>query len=204
MVELIKKGNDMENKQIAVIRIKLKDTSLPIRRRVELDSNITLAEFHEIIQVVMGWWNYHLHQFYVNGITYAPQVIEEVDNSDRMPFEPTESTKLIDILNSTKRFSYEYDFGDGWDHEIVLNRYIEAKKGVKYPICVAAKGLCPPEDVGGTWGYEQLIEEAKSETHSEEFLETIDYYGLTLEKLKNIENEPVDIADINEELERFR
>ena len=193
----------MEN-EIAVIRIKLKDTSLSIRRRIELDPNITLAEFHEIIQVVMGWYDCHLHQFYAKGVIYAPQVIEGVDNSDRVPFVPTESTKLKDILDSTKRFSYEYDFGDGWDHEIVLNRYIQPKKGVKYPICAAAKGLCPPEDIGGTWGYESLIKKAKLGCTSEEFLETVEYYGLTLEELKNIENEPVAIEYINKELERLR
>jgi len=193
----------MEN-ELAVIRIKLKNTGFSIRRRVELNPDISLAEFHEIIQIVMGWCNCHLHQFYASEITYAPQIIEGVDNSDRIPFEPTESTKLKDLLKSAKRFSYEYDFGDGWDHEIVFNRYIEAKKGVKYPICVAAKGLCPPEDVGGVWGYEELIEEAKSGNTSEEFLETIEYYGLTIAKLKNIENEPVDIESINEKLEIFR
>ena len=197
------KCDNMEN-EIAVIRIKLKDTSFPIRRRIELDPNITLAEFHEIIQIVMGWYDAHLHQFYANEISYEPKVIEDVDISERMPFVPTELTKLKDILNSTKRFSYEYDFGDGWDHEIVLNRYIEAKKGVRYPICVAAKGLCPPEDVGGVGGYENLIEQAKSGSNSEEFLEEIEYYGLTIEELKNIENEPVDIELINMGLEKFR
>ena len=193
----------MEN-EIAVIRIKLKDTSFPIRRRIELDPDITLAEFQEIIQIVMGWYNHHLHQFYVNEVVYEPYVIVDIDNSTRYPFVPTESTKLRDILDSTKRFSYVYDFGDGWDHEIVLNRFIKAKKDVRYPICVAAKGLCPPEDVGGVWGYEKLIETAKSGNTSEEFLETIDHYGLELETLKNIENEPVDMDDINKELERFR
>jgi predicted SprT family Zn-dependent metalloprotease len=191
-------------KEIAVIRIKLKDTTLKIRRRVELNPDISLEEFHEIIQKTMGWHNCHLHQFYTKEITYAPQKIEGVDNSDRESFEPTETTKLKDILNSTKKFSYLYDLGDCWDHDIVLNRYVEAKEDVKYPICVSAKGLCPPEDVGGVWGYEGIIKDAKSGHECEEFLKTIKHYNLTLEKLKNIENEPVDIEKINKELERFR
>ena len=187
--------------QIAIVRIKLKDTHIPIRRRVEVDPNMTLDEFHELIQIVMGWCNCHLHGFHANGISYFPPYAEDLLSP---PSKSTESTKLIDIFNSTKRFTYEYDFGDGWDHEIVLNRYIEPKKGVKYPICAAAKGICPPEDIGGVWGYQDLLEEAKSENHSEEFLESIDFLGLTVEYLRNIENEPVDIDYINEELEIFR
>ena len=195
-------------KSIAVVRIKLRHAYFPIRRRVELDSNTTLDEFHEIIQTVMGWENCHLYGFTADGVIYTPEIEEEYEIPEELvdyvtPEKPTKTTKLKDMLNS-KKIIYEYDFGDSWKHEIVLNRYIEAKKGVRYPICAAAKGLCPPEDVGGVWGYEELIEGAKSGDTSEEFLETVEWYGFTVEMLKNIENEPVDIDYINKELEKFR
>jgi len=199
----------MEDK-IAVIRIKLKDTHYPIRRRVEVDPDITLDEFHEIIQIVMGWENDHLHHFVADGITYDPLLAEEYTIPEELkgivkPEKPTITTKLRDVLES-KKFLYEYDFGDSWEHEIVFNRYIEPKKGVRYPICAAAKGLCPPEDIGGIGRYNDLIYEAKNKTgdYSEMFLDKTYHFDLSVEKLRNIENEPVDIKYINERLERFR
>jgi len=197
----------MEN-NIAVVRIKLKHANFPIRRRVELDSNTTLDEFHEIIQIVMGWENCHLHNFVADGVIYTPEIEEEYDIPEDLkgyitPEKPTIRTKLKDILNS-KKIIYIYDFGDSWKHEIVLNRYIEPKKGVKYPICAAAIGLCPPEEIGGIGRYNDFIYEAMNGNTSEEFLYEIEDCELSLEKLKNIENEPVDIEYINELLEEFR
>ena len=195
-------------KNIAVVRIKLKHAYFPIRRRVELDSNTRLDEFHEIIQTVMGWENCHMHIFKADGIIYTPELEEEYEIPEELkgyitPEKPTITTKLKDILNS-KKIIYTYDMGDSWQHEIVLNRYIEPKKGVKYPICAAAKGLCPPEEIGGIGRYNDFIHGAVTGNTSEEFLYEVEDCGLSLEKLKNMENEPVDIEYINEELEEFR
>ncbi|MDR0911824.1 MAG: plasmid pRiA4b ORF-3 family protein [Methanobrevibacter sp.] len=180
--------------EIAVMRIKLKDTHIPIRRWIEIDPNISLHEFHEIIQTVMGWGNYHLYGFFVGEHSYFPEDAE-MDFGNKI--SKIEETNLKDILNITKKFSYEYDFGDSWEHEIVLNRYVDKKEGVNYPRCVAAKGMCPPEDIGGVWGYARFLDETQWKNPTEEYLETIEHYGYSLEEIKNVAKEDPDIKEIN-------
>ena len=102
-----------------------------------------------------------------------------------------------------KKIIYTYDFGDNWKHEIILNRYIEGKKGVKYPICANAKGICPPEEIGGIYTCNDIIWDIQSGNISQRTLEKIEEFGLSLEKLKNIENETVDVVGINKKLETF-
>ena len=185
----------METK-IAVIRIKLKDAPIPIWRRIHLNPNITLAEFHEIIQIVMGWYNCHLYGFRVDGKFYT--IMEDIYGD--MDLISPESVSLKEIIDSNKKFIYEYDFGDGWKHEIVFNKYIEPKKDVEYPICASGKGICPPEDIGGVWRYANFLNEARSENPSDYILETIHDLGYELDEVKEIENIPLDIEFINHEL----
>ncbi|MDR3292409.1 MAG: plasmid pRiA4b ORF-3 family protein [Methanobrevibacter sp.] len=183
--------------QIAVIRIKLLDAPVPIWRRINLNPDIRLDKFHEIIQIVMGWENYHLYGFRVKNKFYS-----EIDDDGMMDHAiSSDSITLKEIIDSNKKFVYEYDFGDGWEHEITFNKYIEPVEDVKYPNCVSGKGLCPPEDIGGVWGYGELLEEAQSPNPSDEFLETAEHYGYTIEDLKEIEKKALDISSINELLE---
>ena len=193
--------------EIAVIRIKLKDSFYTIRRRVEVDPSITLEDFHEIIQIVMGWEDCHMYHFVADGVTYNPELVEEYTIPEELkdyvkPEKPCITTRLKDILNS-KKIIYTYDFGDNWKHEIILNRYIEGKKGFKYPFCANAKGICPPEEIGGIWTCNDIIREVESGNFSERTLERIEEFGLSIEKLKNIENETVDVDCINKKLELF-
>ncbi|MDR2545504.1 MAG: plasmid pRiA4b ORF-3 family protein [Methanobrevibacter sp.] len=176
--------------QMAVIRIKLLDSPVPIWRKIQLNPDINLDEFHEIIQIVMGWENCHLYGFYVNDKFYS-----EVDMMDHAI--ASDSITLKEVIDINKKFKYEYDFGDGWIHEITFNKYVEAVDGVTYPRCASGKGLCPPEDIGGIWGYEELLHDAESPDPSEEFLETVEYYGYTIEDLREIKNKPLNIDEIN-------
>ncbi|MDR3222940.1 MAG: plasmid pRiA4b ORF-3 family protein [Methanobrevibacter sp.] len=183
--------------QIAVIRIKLLDAPVPIWRRIQEDPDITLDKFHEVIQIVMGWGNYHLYGFHAKKKFYS----ETTDDGMMDHAISSDSITLKEIIDSTKKFRYEYDFGDGWEHEITFNKYIEPVEDVKYPCCVSGKGLCPPEDIGGVWGYGELLEEAQSPNPSDEFLETAEHYGYTVDDLKEIEKKPLNISSINELLE---
>jgi len=111
----------------------------------------------------MGWFNCHLHQFVVDGEYYSipsPEDFEPVIDERRFTLEK--------IAPSVKRkFIYEYDFGDSWEHEVVVEKIISPEVSEKYPQCIQGKGACPPEDVGGVWGYESFLEAIEDPKHEE-------------------------------------
>jgi hypothetical protein len=138
-------------------KITLKDIAPPIWRRIQV-RDCTLDKLHEHIQTAMGWTNCHLHAFKINDKQYGdPGLLEEGFDET---FEDSINTMISAILpRSGTRFpfEYEYDFGDCWRHEIVFEGCLRAKQGDRYPICVEGARACPPEDVGGTPGYEEYL-----------------------------------------------
>jgi hypothetical protein len=108
----------------------------------------------------MGWTNSHLHHFRVGEQLFGdPDLMQE--NFEEMGYEDSTSAKLSDILpRSGRQFAleYEYDFGDGWRYEVLLEGCLRAERGKRYPVCLEGARTCPPEDVGGTWGYEVFLE----------------------------------------------
>ena len=154
-------------------KITLLDARPLIWRRI-LVKNCTLDKLHEHIQTAMGWTNSHLHHFKIDDQLYGDPMLVE-DNWDMMNYEDSTRTKLGDILpKSGKRFQfeYEYDFGDGWRHEILFEGCVAAERGKRYPRCLEGARACPPEDVGGTAGYKEYVialADPEDEKH-EEFL----------------------------------
>ncbi len=153
------------------LKITLRDSKPPIWRRIQLKSNTTLPQLHQIIQLTMGWWNCHLHQFTANGISYGeadPDYGLDLVNEQRVRID-----KLVDTPKN--KFIYEYDFGDGWEHQIVLEKILALEPEIKYPICITGKRNCPPEDVGGVWGYGDFLEAIEDKNHPShaEFLEWV-------------------------------
>ena len=151
------------------LKITLRDVRPPVWRRVQVE-DCTLAELHEIIQVAMGWKFSHLYSFEVDGSEYGdPEMTGgELDmKSDRR-------AKLSRLIRGEKfKFSYTYDFGDNWEHEILVEKILPPEDGRAYPVCVDGKRAGPPEDVGGAWGYMELIEAVRDPNHErhEEFQE---------------------------------
>lgn len=171
----------------------------PIWRRVQVRNDITLNRLHHILQVVMGWENYHLHQFIVDGISYR------VADPD-FPFEPGDKhergVKLVTIAACEKaRFIYEYDFGDGWEHEIVVEKTLAEQEGVDYPICLGGEGACPPEDVGGIGGYIDFLE-AVSDPEYEDHEEMLQWAGLR--EGEQFDVRAFDLDAINQKLRQLR
>jgi len=184
-------------KQIFQIRITLNDTKPPIWRRVAVMSNITLGQLHEVIQIVMGWTDSHLHQFILRDkkLKPTPQEIARRYREDAMDDifldrvggqrffvtkttlwgDPTEmegedenAVTLGKVCPKVKsKLIYEYDFGDGWEHTIEVQKIVEPEPGVKYPVCLAGKKACPPEDCGGVWGYYELLEVIADPKHED-------------------------------------
>lgn len=103
----------------------------------------------------MGWHGGHLHAFFADGIEYGVPD-PEFDLFDRP--EPERRYRLWDVLSRPgRRIRYEYDFGDDWDHEVLMEKELPADPALKYPACVAGRRRCPPEDCGGVWGYAELL-----------------------------------------------
>jgi hypothetical protein len=158
-------------------KITLLDTLPPIWRRIQVKDG-TLDKLHEHIQTAMGWTNSYLHHFWIDNHIYGDDPMLMRDNFEEMAYKDSTSTKLSDILpQSGKRFSFQYvyDFGDGWRHEVLFEGCLRAERGGRYPLCVEGERACPPEDVGGVWGYEEFLEAMADPDHErhEEFREWI-------------------------------
>jgi hypothetical protein len=148
------------------LKITFKDTKPPIWRRVEVADEITLAKLHHIIQAAMGWTDSHLHRFSLGRVLYSVP-FPGYDGGMRDERRHT----LNQLLTAPKqKLGYEYDFGDRWTHEVLLEKVLTPEPGVSYPRCTAGKHACPPEDCGGVWGYAGFLEaigDPKHELHEE-------------------------------------
>jgi len=145
------------------LKVTLKDFKPPIWRRIQVTSDTSLFKLHRILQVVMGWTDSHLHQFIVHGRYYGiphPDFGFDVRDERRVA--------LAEIASSAKtKFVYEYDFGDSWEHEILVEKIVPPETGVHYPMCLTGRRACPPEDCGGVWGYAGLLEALQNAHHPE-------------------------------------
>jgi hypothetical protein len=139
-----------------------------IWRRIQVQ-DCTLDKLHEHIQTAMGWTNSHLHQFEIKGKRYGdPELLDDGFED----FECVDSTKTIVSENLPKTgkrttFKYEYDFGDGWEHEVLFEGCPPLEKGKTYPLCLEGERACPPEDVGGVSGYEDFLVAIADPKHEE-------------------------------------
>ena len=150
--------------QLKVILLRSKP---PIWRRVKVPSTMNLGQFHMVIQVAFGWTNSHLHDFTIEGETYGPVDVFG-DTIDDVPPLSERSTKLSKVLGwAGAKARYTYDFGDGWDHEIVVEKVTQRSDELPLPLCTDGKRRCPPEDCGGIYGYYKLLEALTDLNHDE-------------------------------------
>lgn len=154
------------------LKITLKGIRPPIWRRFQVPADATLAELHEIIQKTMGWTNSHLHQFVVAGVGYSEPYPEE----DWEPERDERQFTLQQLAGIDSRFDYEYDFGDSWTHEILVERVLPAEPGVQYPLCLAGARAGPPEDCGGAGSYPEFLRILDDPLH-ERHMELLEWIG---------------------------
>lgn len=151
------------NVSVYQFKVTLNGSKPPIWRRIQVRSDTTLYELHQILQVVMGWSDYHLHQFVISGVSYGtpdPEFDFEVKNEKMV--------KLNQVISEVKeKFIYEYDFGDSWEHVILLEKILPLDQDAACPICLAGKRACAPEDCGGIWGYYDFLEAIQNPKHPE-------------------------------------
>ncbi len=146
-------------------------TKPPVWRRVLVPASITLRGLHGVIQQAMGWDDSHLHSFADGRQQYgAPDADLGLVNDSKV--------RLSQVLAGPgDRLRYTYDFGDDWEHDIVVEEALLAEPGETYPSCVAGKGACPPDDCGGAGGYTHL-KEVLADPSRLEHLDTLDWLGL--------------------------
>ena len=154
-------------RDIYQIKVTLLGTSPPIWRRLLVPASLTLAQLHYVLQAAMGWDNDHLHDFRIGKQRYA-----EPDPDDP-PMGPGATAdegavRLSRVLGKAgAKAVYTYDFGDGWEHGIVVEKILPPEEGRAYPVCVDGKRHGPPEDCGGVGGYYNLLEAVGDPEHDE-------------------------------------
>ncbi len=152
------------------IKVTLKWSKPPIWRRILVPGNLSLEGLHFVIQTAMGWTNSHLHDF-VTGPQPGATIYGMLDPEDTWSTRnilDERRYKVTDLLERDQaRALYEYDFGDGWLHELLREKTLPPDPGFRYPVCLAGRGDCPPEDCGGIYGYYRLLEILADPKHEE-------------------------------------
>jgi hypothetical protein len=186
----------IEANQIYQFKVTLMGSRPPIWRRLQVSAKTDLESLHVILQIAFGWTDSHLHQFLIDGQSYSlpefglDEFGDEIQNERRV--------KLGSLgLEAKKKFGDEYDFGDSWEHQVVVEKVIEKEPGVAYPKCVGGKRSGPPEDCGGVWGYERLQEVIKDPA-DEEHESMMEWLG------GSFDPEAFNEKEINEELKTIK
>ncbi|MDR3192448.1 MAG: plasmid pRiA4b ORF-3 family protein [Treponema sp.] len=178
-----------------VLRVSIKESRPSIWRKLSVPAGCTLGDLHTILQIAFDWDNAHLHVFTVNSARYGV-MDADFDYWDDMTDE--DSVCLYDLkLQPKQKFSYLYDFGDSWEHEISVSKIIppgEEKWDLTRPRCLGGRRAAPPEDSGGVWGYESMLETVKDPNHEE--------YNYINEWLGEFDPDYISVEEINACLEQ--
>ncbi len=183
------------NKQNTIyeMKVSIKGAKPAIWRRFRVPGNITFYKLHRVLQEVMGWSNYHLYEFRIGELLLGepdPEFSREIRSARRV--------KLGEILiRETAKFTYIYDFGDGWEHEVAVEGILSSNEELRHPVCVGGERACPPEDCGGTGGYSDLLRIICNPAHKkyEEMMEWLD---------SEFDPECFDVDEINRRLKAIK
>ncbi len=178
------------------LKVTLRGSRPPIWRRVLVPGRYTLGDLHWVIQFVMGWTNSHLHHFDVFGTYYSlPMPYSGWEDAEE---QDARKVRLAEIAPQAKtKFRYEYDFGDSWDHDVLVEKILPPDPKLKHPVCLAGKRACPPEDVGGVWGYAEFLEAIADPEHEEHEM-YLEWIG------GEFDPEAFDLEAVNRDLRRLK
>jgi hypothetical protein len=179
--------------QVYQLKVTLKGSKPPIWRRLLVPGTVSLYQLHQIIQIAMGWTDSHLHQFIIEEEFYSIPSPEDWE-----PVKDERRHRLNQVVPAENdKFIYEYDFGDSWEHQILVEKIQPPESGIKYPLCIKGKAACPPEDVGGVWGYMELLE-AISDPNRAEHDSIIEWLG------DDFDPEKFDLEAVNQAFQRIK
>lgn len=186
---------ERNNYPIYQIKITLSGSNPQIWRRFLIGSNENLFVLHQVIQVVMGWRNSHLHQYKQNKRYYGQPDTESgfgLETLDEKEY------KINQVMKKPKdKMIYEYDFGDSWEHNLILEKILTKDEKINHPICLEGAMACPPEDCGGLGGYYNLLAIIKN-PEDEEYEEMMEWLG------HEFNPEEFDLEKINKLLKRIK
>ena len=172
------------------VKVTLAGIKPPIWRRLLVASDTSLLKFHDILQIAFGWTDSHLHMFEAGDDRYgSPDPDGELDwmkNDARV--------KLGQVLAEPKdSLTYEYDFGDSWTHDVVVEKVISDPGSLKVPSCTGGARACPPEDCGGVWRYAEFLKAISNPRHPEHE-DMLEWIG------EGFDSEHFDLEAVNQEL----
>lgn len=175
------------------LRIQLEQVTPTVWRRLLVPGGVRLAKLHGIFQAALGWTNSDLHCFTVGDDLYGMQL----EDHPAGELDETEVTVLQALRRGERRFGYEYDFGDSWEHEVFIESTTWPPLALKHAVCLDGANACPPEDVGGAPGYVQFLEALADPLHEEHdsYLVWVGY---------KFNAEAFDLATVNAALQRVR
>jgi len=179
-------------RSIYQLKVTLKGAQPPIWRRLLIASADNLEGVHIALQIVMGWTNSHLHEFVSGRDRYGiPDEDFPSDLHDEVDY------RLDHVLKKEKdKLAYIYDFGDGWEHEVVLEKILPFTTDTVLPVCLKGNRACPPEDVGGVPGYEMFLETVSDPSHPE-YEDMLEWIG------GDFDPELFDLAEVNDLLREY-
>ncbi|EKE02169.1 MAG: plasmid pRiA4b ORF-3 family protein [uncultured bacterium] len=197
--------------QVLQLKITLEGIDPPIWRRFLIDDSINFKKLHKIIQIIMGWEDYHLYNFQIDKITYIEASQDSKNQfavdamwsgfksgSEKKKYKDNEAI-VSDFINKEKqKILYTYDFGDSWEHLINVEKIFPKEADKKYPLCIDGARACPPEDCGGIWGYQELLEILKDPRHPEYEERIEEWLG------GDFDPEEFNLENINKKLKNIR
>jgi len=155
------------------LRIELRLVEPLVWRRVLVSNQWTLASLHHYLQWVLGWNDSHAHEFQVGDDVVAPDwwIYEVGTGSGTENYRDERRVSVAAVvaqLGARGEFEYRYDMGDGWEHRIVIESVPpSAVADLRLPVCIAGENACPPDDVGGPWGYREFVEALRDREHEQ-------------------------------------
>jgi len=183
-----------------LLRVSLMESDSPVWRRFFVPASITLDRLHDVLQIVMGWEDRHLHEFTIGGKRYAesPELLADGALEEG-------AFRLLDVVRRKGRsFGYLYDFGDGWEHEVLVESTRYEPEGTDYPLwCLEGEGACPPEDVGGLPGYSEFCRVMADPRHSGH-REMREWYGERQGKAGGFDPAFLDLRRVNDDLMKYQ
>lgn len=178
--------------EIYQVKVTLTGITPPIWRRIHIAGDYSLAKLHRVLQVAMGWENYHLYMFRIGNKIYGPRDPEDDGGWNPIDAKRTRLSAVLPRVGTT--LTYVYDLGDNWEHELLLEAIVMRSSDLAYPRCIAGERNCPPEDAGGIGGYTAYLE-AMADPNHEKHEEMMMWRG-------QFDSERFSVEKVNQELAR--
>ncbi|MGH3916912.1 MAG: plasmid pRiA4b ORF-3 family protein [Pseudonocardiaceae bacterium] len=164
-------GHRADAAPVYQLKVELRGAKPPIWRRLEVPADISLARLHAVIQVAFNWYDGHLHVFQT---PYGEFGTPDAELGHRAETSVTLEQVAPDAQSKIR---YTYDFGDGWEHDILVEKVLDRDAAASYPRCTGGRRAAPPEDCGGVWGYADLVDVLADPAHPEH-AESLEWLGL--------------------------